>query len=263
MSHTDSAPSAEYGAAVESLAGRVLLAVSGGEESPDLAAHLRKALDTKAALAAVRVLGPDVFAPALLASVPSSPTDREVVAEALRVFPSAPGDPPEVAWLDRATLALLARPDNGTIGTIGTVVAVDSAADGASESSSESASGGAEPAPEERHWRPWAQGMARLSPLALPGVRGEAAEQASRRVLDLYRGLTRSMLRRDYPTTARLARWGALAEGAGTAALPGMDIETVVRHLELCGAVGARTVLDTTIAGRIVAARQNPKERSA
>ncbi|GAA2250921.1 hypothetical protein GCM10010232_43570 [Streptomyces amakusaensis] len=260
MSHTDSAPSAEYGAAVESLAGRVLLAVSGGEESPDLAAHLRNALDAKAALAAVRVLGPDVFAPALLASVPSSPTDREVVAEALRVFPSAPGDPPEIARLDRATLALLAQPENGAIGT---VVAVDSAVDSAAERASDGASDASEPAPEERHWRAWAQGMARLSPLALPGVRGEAAEQASRRVLDLYRGLTRSMLRRDYPTTARLARWGALAEGTGTAALPGMDIGTVVRHLELCGAVGARTVLDTTVAGRILAARQNPKERSA
>ncbi|MFF8958206.1 hypothetical protein [Streptomyces sp. NPDC014894] len=233
---------------MESLAGRVLRALRGAEDSPGLAVHVQDTLDTKAALAAVRVLGPDVFAPALLASVPFSPTDREVVAEALRVFPPAPDDPPEAARLGRATLSLLSQCGDGTVITLETPRRTPPAQ-------------GAAPS-EEPHWRAWTQEMARLSPLALPGVRGDVTEQAERRLLDLYRGMTRSMLRRDYPTAARLARWVALAD-RGDGARPGMDIETVVTHLELCGAVGARTIVDTTIAGRIIAGRQNRKGRSA
>ncbi|MER5768740.1 hypothetical protein [Streptomyces sp. NPDC001985] len=233
---------------MESLAGRVLNALRGREDSPGLAVHVQEAMDAKAALAAVRVLGPDLFAPALSASVPVAPGDREVVAEALRVFPPEPDDPPEAACLGRATITLLSQCGHEP------VVTLDSAAG--------AAPGGAPPAAEHPHWRPWAQRMAQLSPLALPGVRGPVSEQAIRRVLALNRGLARSMLRRDYPTAARLARWVALADSRG-AVLPGTDIETVVEHLELCGAVGARTVLDTAIARRLIAGRHEQKGRAS
>ncbi|MEO3978527.1 hypothetical protein [Streptomyces sp. CAU 1734] len=237
MSQSDSVPSAEYGAAVESLAVRLLAALRGTGDFPGLAAHVDSAADTKAALAAVRVLGPDVFAPALLASVRFGPDDRDVVYEALSVFPSAPDDPPEVACLAQATTALLIRYGAGAAGI------------------PDPASGESAPVlPEISHWRAWAQRIARLSPMALPGIESPVITDAGLRVLALKRGLARSMLRRDYPTAARLARWAALVQSR-EGALPGIDIEPVVEHLELCGAVGARTVLDTEIAARLIAGR--------
>jgi hypothetical protein len=237
MSQTDSVPSAEYGAAVESLAVRLLAALRGTGDFPGLAAHVDGAADTKAALAAVRVLGPDVFAPALLASVRFGPDDRDVVHESLSVFPSAPDDPPEVACLTQATTALLIRFGAGATGI------------------PEPAEGDAAPAlPEITHWRAWAQRIALLAPMALPGLDGPVVRDAGNRGLALKRGLVRAMLRRDYPTVARLTRWAALVQSR-QGALPGLDIEPVVEHLELCGAVGARTVLDTEIAARLISGR--------
>ncbi|MDT0346186.1 hypothetical protein [Streptomyces litchfieldiae] len=232
MSHPDASPLADYAVAVEDLAGRVLAALRGVQDTPGPAAHVAEAPDIKAALAAVRVLGPDVFAPALLAGVPPGPDDLTTVTEALRVFPPAPGDPPEVARLTRATVALLAR--HG-----GEVPAVED--------------GIPSPAPEDDAdppWRAWSLTMARLAPLTLPGAAGPLGDRAGRRALDLSRGLARSLMRRDYPTAARLARWVALARARGATA--GLDIEPVVRHLELCGGGSARTALDITIARLLI-----------
>ncbi|MYS23349.1 MULTISPECIES: hypothetical protein [unclassified Streptomyces] len=240
---------------MDSLAGHVLAALRSAQDPPGLAAHVAQAADTRAALAAVRVLGPDVFAPALLAGAPFGPADREVVAEALRVFPLSAGDPPEAVRLGRATAALLARcggdapvpgpsaagPDPGAAGPDPNAAGPDLSA-----------------AATTGDWQTWVRWMARLSPLALPGLNGPVREQAARRTLDLSRGLARSMLRRDHPTAARLARWVALAPRS--VAVPGMDIAAVVTHLELCGATGARTVMNTAVARLLLAGDREPKE---
>ncbi|MFE7569167.1 hypothetical protein ACFU76_19755 [Streptomyces sp. NPDC057539] len=246
MSHAGFAPPADYAAAVDSLAGHVLDALRNVKNPPGLAVHVARAADRQAALAAVRVLGPDVFAPALLTGIPFGPADREVAAEALRVFPPSPDDPPEAIRLVRATATLLARYDGTGAAVPGAIVALPDPA------------GEPDPVETEGDWRAWALWMARLSPLALPGPAGPVSEQAARRTLDLSRGLTRSMLRRDYPTAARLARWVALVPSAVTA--PGMDITAVVTHLELCGATGVRTVVNTAIARLLIAGHQERKE---
>lgn len=228
MSHPDaSARAARYARGVEHLTDRVLralhsptgLVVSQGWESDPR--------DPKTVLAAVRVVGPDLFAPALLAGAPFAPDDRAAVEEAFRVFPPAPGDAPEVALRDRATLALLAR--HGGSPPVPAMRV---------------------PVPEEldagwREWREWSARMARLSPLALPGLDTRVHDQADRRVRCLSRGTTRAMLRRDHPTAARLARWLALSQSRGVA--PDMDVGAVLGLLEVCGG-SARTALDLAIA---------------
>ncbi|WP_449343671.1 hypothetical protein [Streptomyces polygonati] len=241
------------------MTGHVLRALRGTAEHSGLAVHVAQAADTKAALAAVRVLGPDVFAPALLASAPFGPDDQEVVAEALRVFPPSPEDAPETAGLGWATGTLLAR-----FG--GEVLAVRDLRDVAGYEPA----GAAERVPAARdtgpvascaHWRDWSRSMARLAPLALPGLEGPAHQQARRRTLALSRGVVRSMLRRDYPTAARLIRWAALARGGDLPA--SLDIATLVTHLELCGAGGSRTALNTTIARLLLSEQPEPEERAA
>ncbi len=99
-------------------------------------------------------------------------------------------------------------------------------------------------------WRAWSLRMARLSPLALPGIDGPVHEAADRRCRALARGATRAMLRRDYPIAACLARWLACARLRGTR--PDLDVAAMVRHIELHGVGGARTALDTAIARRML-----------
>ncbi|MFE4371749.1 hypothetical protein ACFRMN_26635 [Streptomyces sp. NPDC056835] len=271
MSHAGFAPSADYAAAVDSLAGQILDALRNVKHVQGLAVHVARAADTHAALAAVRVLGPDVFAPALLTGIPFGPADREVVAEALRVFPLSPDDPPEAVLLGRATATLLARcegtsaavPDRGAarpgpVAGSGPVEAADGVTAASDLSVRDLSVRDLSVVETEGDWRAWAQWMARLSPLALPDLAGPVSERAADRTLDLSRGLTRSMLRRDYPTAARLARWIALAPGE--VAVPGMDIAAVVTHLELCGATGVRTVVNTAIARLLIAEHQQRKE---
>ncbi|MDT0441471.1 hypothetical protein [Streptomyces johnsoniae] len=229
MSYPDPSPHAVYAAAVESLAGRVLGALTGTQGPAGPARHVEEAGDPKAALAAVRVLGPDVFAPALLAGAPFGPADREAVTEAFRVFPPGPDDPPETVWRDRATAALLTRHGGDPVAP------------------------GAQPVSRTpRHrWRIWAGWMARLSPLALPGVTGPLPDPDARAAQALAMGTTRALLRRDHPTAARLARWAAYADGRGVPCT--LDLGAVLDHIELCGSGTARTALDTAIARRLAA----------
>ncbi|MGP3970845.1 hypothetical protein [Streptomyces sp. 6N223] len=256
MSYPDASPQADYAAAVEGLAGRVLGVLRGTQGPPASAAHVQghvpghvqahvqQAADAKAGLAAVRVLGPDVLAPVLLLGAPFDAADRETVAEAFRVFPPAPGDPGEVAWRDHVTATLLARHGGG-----GAPMPVPSPP-------------AALPDAADLPWPAWCALMARLSPLALPGVDGPVPEQACQHVRALSRGTARSMLRRDHPTAARLARWLALAIRRG--ASPELDVAAVLRHIELFGGGSARTVLDTTIARALIPdAEQDEQERRA
>ncbi|RKN40157.1 hypothetical protein D7294_19405 [Streptomyces hoynatensis] len=212
------------------MARHVLGALKGTQEPPGPGAFLAGAADTKAALAAVRVLGPDVFAPLLLTGAPFGAADRDAVTEAFRVFPPLPQDGEEVAWRDHAAATLLARHGGEPPGAAPPPVRVAS-----------------------RPWREGARTLARLAPLTLPGLPGPFTEPPAAHLLTACRGLARSLLRRDHTTAARLARWAALA---GRGARRPLDVATALRHLELCGGSGARVALDIEIARRLLAGRE-------
>ena len=235
MSYPDPSPQADFAAHAEGLARHVLGALRGTQEPPGPAAFVARAADTKAALAAVRVLGPDVFAPLLLTGAPFGPADRDAVAEAFRIFPPAlpplPPDGREAAWRDHAGAVLLARHGG------------------------EAPAGAAPPpVPAARlAWREGARVLTRLAPLALPGVPGPFPEPPAAHLTTACRGLVRSLLRRDHATAARLARWVAFAARDTPAPL---DVAPALRHLELCGGNGARIALDIEIARRLAAGRE-------
>ncbi|MCI0383446.1 hypothetical protein [Streptomyces sp. CNQ085] len=242
MPNPDAPSRTDYAAAVESLADRVLGALRGAGDPAAVASQVDEAPDPKVALAALRVLGPDVFAPALLAGSPLGPGDARAVAESLRIFPPTPDAAPEAAWRDWTTVRLLARygggsPDDALTGVTGIT------------GTPEDTLGVREPAPPGdigSSWRELSSSMARLSPLALPNADGPVHEAALARLRDLSRGTARAILRRDYPTAARLARWLACALHRG--ARPDLDTAAVVRHLELHCGDGGRTALDTAVA---------------
>ncbi len=221
---------AVYAAAVDDLADRALGALRGTEGSTVLAGSVRDAADIKAALAAVRVLGPDVFAPTLFSGARCDPTDAEVVAEAFRVFPPEPDAAPETAWRDWATASLLAR-----LGDTVLVEAPDAPANGFWR---------------ETRWRQWSVHMAQLSPMALPELDSAVHDDAFWGVRALSRGVVRAILRGDYPTAARLARWLAWACGRGLR--PALDVVPMLRHIELHDGSGARTRLQIGIAYRLL-----------
>ncbi|GAA2382430.1 hypothetical protein GCM10010420_00400 [Streptomyces glaucosporus] len=247
MPAPDVSPRTAYAAAVESLAVRVLGALRGTGDAVAVAAHVDGAPDPKAALAAVRVLGPDLFAPALFGPGSLGPADVRAVAESFRVFPPAPDATPEAAWRDRTTSLLLARYGGDDLPAVP-----------APEESAEDRGDGHDGrgGRTDASWRAWSLRMAQLSPLALPDVDGPVHEAAVRRSRALARGAARAMLRRDYPVAACLARWLAWARWRG--ARPDLDVAAMVRHIELHGAGGARTALDTAIARRLLEDTKRP-----
>ncbi|MDG9702783.1 hypothetical protein [Streptomyces sp. DH37] len=252
MPNPDVSPRAAYASAVESLANRVLGALRGAEDAAVVAAQVEDAPDPKAALAAVRVLGPDVFAPALLAGRAFGPADARAVADSFRIFPPDPGAAPDAAWRDWTTVRLLARFGDAPEDTLGVPepAAFEEAAEPDGPNSTDGTDG---PVPS---WRTRSLRMAGLHPLALPDVDGPVHEAALRRLRDLSRGTSRAMLRRDYPTAARLARWLAWAVHRGTR--PELDAAAVVRHLELhCGS-GGRTALDIAVARHLLDQSERP-----
>jgi hypothetical protein len=238
---------ADFAQAVEQLAGRVPGVLQDTRVPLPAVSDADRPADT-AALAAVRVLGPDLFAPALFCHQPLPRPDRETVGSALRAFPPRPGDSAEARRRDHTTAALLAHGTDGAAeipfggggparsGTAEAVVVAEITDD-------------AEDA--ELSWQERSQRMARLAPPALPEVDGPFQQRACRHVRALSRGTARSMLRRDHPTAARLARWLALAQSRGAA--PALDVPTVLDHLRLWGAGGARSALGLAIARRLLA----------
>ncbi|GAA2132601.1 hypothetical protein [Streptomyces synnematoformans] len=235
---------ADYAQAVEQLAGRVLGVLRDTQAPLPAVSDADRPADT-AALAAVRVLGPDLFAPSLFCREPLPQPDREALGSALQAFPPHPDDSAEARWRDRTTAALLAHGTNG-----GTAVPYPADGPGAF-----GGAGGADAGEEAEDaglsWQERSRRMARLAPLALPEVDGPFQQRACRHVRALSRGAARSLMRRDYPTAARLVRWLALARSRGAA--PALDLPTVLDHLRLWGGGGARTALDLTIAGRLLA----------
>ncbi|MFD0383514.1 hypothetical protein ACFQ2B_17495 [Streptomyces stramineus] len=107
---------ADYAAAADHLASRVLGALRGAGGTVALVArHVDSAPDPLAALAAVRVLGADTFTPRVLIGAPFHAEDAAAVARSFDAFPAARTgtldrtDERTVAWRDWATAQLLAR----------------------------------------------------------------------------------------------------------------------------------------------------------
>ncbi|WTW99213.1 hypothetical protein OG216_40325 [Streptomycetaceae bacterium NBC_01309] len=223
----------EYADAVERMAGRALDALAGGGGAvvfPDP--------PSTAELAAVRVLGPDVFAPALVDARPPDPETARVVASAFRVFPpatasgSGPGSGSAAtvaAWRDWATGQLAARAGAPMPAPV--------------------------PAPDRPPqadgWQAWSLAMAQLSSLALPGLDGPVHDAARHDPLALSRGAVRAMLRRDHRTAVRLTRWLAWSECAGVP-LP-VEVPPMLLRLRQVGDGSARSALEMALADRLSA----------
>ncbi|REE99836.1 hypothetical protein DFJ69_5353 [Thermomonospora umbrina] len=224
-----------FATAADELADRVLGVLRGAENAAFIARHVDAAPDAMAALAALRVVGADVFAPHLLTDTRLDPEDAAAVARSLTAFPTAtvaPGaaeDPAAwaVAWRDWAVAELLARLDGGRHPV---------------------PPPGEEPPPDD--WRSRSARMAQLAPLATPELDGPVHEAARRDTLALCRGVTRSMLRRDYLTAVRLIRWLARLHRDGVA-LP-LDPRPALDHAAMLGGHGPRTALDIAVAERML-----------
>jgi hypothetical protein len=253
MSVYDATPEEEISQAAERMAVRALAVLDAveGTSAPRPDAPGASLGASKPDLAAARVIGADLFAPYQLAGVPLSAELEEAVAlaQAFQLFPSADpggtagpgGDGPGtaaaaaaaaaaasvVAWRDWAAAELLGRCVPGALTE-------------------------AVPMPDrwpvlddELRWREWSGWMAQVSPMALPGIESPVHEAARRNSRALARGTVRAMLRRDYRTAARIARWLALGRSRG-AASP-VDLAPLLRHIRLFGGPSARTALDLRV----------------
>lgn len=228
MASINASPETAYTESVESLASRVLDDLLGVQDTALVSDQVISTSGYKTALAAVRVLGSDMFAPQVLTGTVFHPEDAAAVVSAFQIFPPLPMDSPAVSvpsWRDWAMARLLTRYGGDDLGVeqpLGDCALTDT-----------------------EDWRIWSVRMAQLSPLALPGLDSPIHDAARDNPLALSRGLTRAMLRRDYPTAARLVRWIALLSSSGVASP--VDPETVATHLQLLGGNGARTALDIII----------------
>ncbi|MFI5756262.1 hypothetical protein [Streptomyces sp. NPDC051569] len=213
-----------------------------------VADHVENARDPGAALAAIRILGADTFAPALLTGAAFPPQDAEAVALAFTSAPPSremPEPPPTgaegpwvMAWRDWATVTLLTLLTEGANGEL-------------------TAPRLPEPPPGAGHrdggtgWAAWSVMMGQLSTLALPGLDGPVHDAARAAPLGLARGASRAVLRGDYPTAARITRWLAWLHADGVRLR--LDPAPLVEHLGLM-AEGDRLALDTAIARHLITA---------
>lgn len=246
MSVVSGPPRAVFATAVETLADSVVRALTGAGDVFRLADHLPSdgsSPDFTARVAAVRVLGPDALAPFVLAGHRFGPGDAEVVAASIRMFPSGEPDPEVVGPdmdVDNADSAVLVRAlRDWATGEVLTRLGVP---------------GSALPYParagagvhRDRRWVVWAGALAQLSPLAVPGLDSCIHADARRYRLDVARGVTRAMLRRDHLTAARLVRW--LAARGDVPMDPPFPVAPVLRQLELVAEPDPRLRLEIMMA---------------
>ncbi|GAA3014918.1 hypothetical protein GCM10020229_27650 [Kitasatospora albolonga] len=213
----------QYTAAAERLADRVLDALNGAER-PVTPPHPTD----PAELAALRLLGPDLFAPQLLTRTAPDRRTATALAAALTVFPPST-DPLTTAWLDHTSGLLAARP----------VPQPDRTPDPADS------------------WQRWSAQLALLAPLALPGLDGPVHRSVRREPLALARGTVRAALRGDHRTGLRLLRWCAwLAHLPGPGPLPpALRLPPLLAELRLTGDGSSRTTLQLTLTERLLATR--------
>ncbi|MFI6152664.1 hypothetical protein ACIBCA_08225 [Kitasatospora sp. NPDC051170] len=257
----------EYAAAVERVAGRTLDALRGAGGAVALAPDPPEAAAApRSLLAALRVVGPDLFAPQLLAGADPDETTALLLAEAHRVFPPAgvtgaegdgDGNAVVTAWRDWAAGVLLVRA-LGTAGDTGpgerfvTAPALTPPAVRAPAP----AVPGHTAWPEPQQWQPWSIRMAQLSALALPGLDGAVHRQARTHALALARGAVRSMLRRDHRAAARLTRWLAWCRAEGVA-VP-LELEPLLARLRVVSDGSARIALELAIATALLDGTEEP-----
>lgn len=251
MPISDATPQEEFSRAAERMAVRaldVLSTLGGADAASAPAVHWSDVSavalgGSRAELGGARVLGADLFAPYLLTGTPLHPGLDEARAMALAfeqyppARPAAAPDPAQRAastlvWRDWATAEVLGR-----CGHRVPVPPPD----------------GHEPeagAPE--HWQQWSVWMAQLSPLALPGLDSPVHDSARRNPRALGCGVVRAMLRRDYRTAARIARWLSLGQAQGVASP--VRLEPLLCHVRLFGGPSARTALDVKVGERLAEA---------
>lgn len=245
MSVVSGPPRAVYATAVETLAECVVRALTGADDAFRLVDQLPpdgSPADRTAGLAAVRVLGPDALAPFVLAGHRFTPDDAEVVATSVQMFPlpepDVDAEHPDMNADADGTVPVRALRDWAT-GRVLTRLRVP----GCARPYPAQAGAGVG---RDRGWLVWAGMLAQLSPLAAPGLDGCIHADARRYRLDVARGVTRAMLRRDHLTAARLARW--LAAGGEVTMDPPFPVEVVLRQLELVAESGPRLRLEITMA---------------
>jgi hypothetical protein len=241
MSMVSGPPRAVYATAVETLAGCVVRALTGEDDAFRLTDQFppeSSPVDRQAGLAAVRILGSDALAPFMVAGHQFSFDDAEVVAISIRTFrlpePDLSGNHDHA--VDITMLVRLLR--EWATGEVLTRLGEPGCA---SPYPTQAGAG----AGRERGWVAWVGMLAQLSPLAIPGLDSALHADVRRYRLDVARGVTRAMLRRDYLTAARLVRWLA---GCGDAPMdPPFDVELVLRQLELVAEPDPRLWLEITM----------------
>ncbi|MEU5427494.1 hypothetical protein AB0H73_18090 [Streptomyces olivoreticuli] len=235
---------ADFAAAADDLAIRVLGALRGAKGTALVARHIDSAPDALAALAAIRVIGADTFSPYVLAGAAFHAEDAAAVARSFEAFPlpgtgpSAPVDERTAAWRDWATAQLLSR-----LGGRGTW-RVDAAQPEGDVALADTAD-----------WQRWSVRMAQLATLATPGLEGPVHDAARGAALPLSRGVTRSVLRRDFPTAVRLIRWLAWLAHEGVP-LP-LEPLLALEHVRLLGGESPRTALDLAVARHLLEGRHH------
>ncbi|MFE9428138.1 hypothetical protein ACFYNO_34870 [Kitasatospora sp. NPDC006697] len=217
--------------AAQALAAELVQAIRGTADPVSLHREVAARPEPVPALAAIRVLGADVLSAHLLTGHALPAADAELLHAAVGAFPAPPGTDPEAAlWAlrDQALTAALAEL-------------------GVAAGDWPGLAGRAPAAAEPGNWAPWAADLVRCSPLALPPLEGPQREQARRRRLDLGRGLSRALLRRDHLSAARLARWLALDHRQ----LPEPLLAPALDHIDQLAADQPRTMLESALARRL------------
>lgn len=247
MSAISGPPRAVYATAVETLAGSVVRALTGADDAFRLADQISlggSPADQLAGLAAVRVLGSDALAPFVLARHRFSTEDADVVATSIRMFPVP--EPDQIDSDDNTVLVRELRDWATGQALIGL------GAPGRTHPYPELAGPGAG---RDRGWVEWTGMLAQLSPMAVPSLDSSLHADARRHRLDVARGVTRAVLRRDPLTAARLARW--LAASGEAPMDPPFPVEPVLRQLELVAKPDHRLRLEITIARYGLGRRDN------
>jgi hypothetical protein len=188
-------------------------------------------------VAAVRVLGADVLAPAALCGA-AHVVAPESVERACALYRPAPGSTPVTEWSHWGLCEALRR----TTAAAASGTKPGGSADppvGPPEHPADA--GRAQPDAEWAHTLPWQRlthHLAQLASLAVPS--GTALHEAvARRPVDLARGFVRAVRRRDWVQAAGAGRWLALTPGVP----PSLGLDNGLEFVARMGGHDARVAL--------------------